>query len=678
MTKASVLSADEALRFLEWLDPVGLHNLVAIDPVSGAVEAFGFRFGGEDFGRGATDARAWIDGRNGKANVYFSINAPSGAARIDTKLRRDEIGAVRAFHVDLDEVPDGYAWGDPAEDCAPSAVIDSGNGLWGFWKLAEPIPVEDVAQLEAQNRALTAKFGGDTVATNLDRIARLPGTLNIPNKAKRAKGRTETVARIGHMSKIAYRPEQVAAWCPPAPPHAELQRQDQTPIAELDTPANVAKAARWLLQDAEQAVEGDGGDAATFRVAARLKDFGVSREVAFDLLLDCWNEDKALPPWPAAELLTKVRNAYQHGTAAPGRNAPALAESEFEAVEIDSAAAPKPPKRQMKAELFGDITEDFAQAPNYLIEDWYDQESMVVTYGESNSGKTHVVLDQALAIAAGRQWAGKKVKQGLVVYVAAEGGRGVRRRVMAHRLFRPEHKDLPFGLVAWPINLMNAQADTKALVAHVKALEAQTGQKCVMVVIDTLSRALAGGDENSSSDMGAFVKRCDEIRFATGAALHVIHHAGKNTAKGARGHSLLRAAVDTEIEIENNAITSRKQRDMEGSAELRFDYTPVLLGVRADGSEVRSVVLNVWQTSEFDVNLTPAAQKVLERFEEITRQKLQETPNVLSPKVTPKELMALGESATTVERSLGELVGEGSIVKVKRGLYKLAYSPKPS
>jgi len=672
MTDASVLSATESLRFLQWLDPVGLHNLVALDPAGiEPPEARTIQAG--DWG----PARAFLLHHNGKRNIYFSINAPRPDARRDTKLRRDEIGAVRAFHVDIDKLDGTPDWD---MDCMPSTVIDSGGGQWGFWKLAEPLPVENVAAIEAQNKALTGRFHGDAQAHNLDRIARLPGTINIPNAAKRKKGRTEAPARILSLSGLTYSPAEVAAWCPPvAVGDADLTvKADQTPLVDLDAPASVARATRWLLGSAGEAVEGDGGNQATYEVAARLKDFGVSQQVAFELMLDCWNEEKASPPWPARDLLDIVKNAYRYGTAAPGKLAGNLAETEFDAVPDTVPAAGA--KRTMQAEAFSDIAEDFSKAPNYLIEDWYDRETMIVTYGESNSGKTHVVLDQALAIAAGRPWAGKKTQAGLVVYVAAEGGKGVRRRVMAHRAFRPEMKGLPFALVVHPINLMHQTADAKALVALVKAEEARFGLPCVMVVVDTLSRALAGGDENSSADMGAFVKRCDEIRFATGAALHVIHHAGKNTAKGARGHSLLRAAVDTEIEIESQTVISRKQRDMEVPQELRFDYKQIQIGARPDGSEVRSVVLDVWQMTEFDVAMPPQTQRVFDVAEELVMQKIQnvgeENAGPETPLFSVKEVEARGFPHTTVDRAFAELVQLGVFAKCKRGLYKINRNPK--
>jgi RecA-family ATPase len=84
----------------------------------------------------------------------------------------------------------------------------------------------------------------------------------------------------------------------------------------------------------------------------------------------------------------------------------------------------------------------------------------------------------------------------------------------------------------------------------------QTDKRVVLVVIDTLARAMAGGNENASEDMGAFVRNVDRVRSATSAHTMIVHHSGKNKAAGARGHSSLRAATDTEIEIDQRIVTN--------------------------------------------------------------------------------------------------------------------------
>jgi hypothetical protein len=106
---------------------------------------------------------------------------------------------------------------------------------------------------------------------------------------------------------------------------------------------------------------------------------------------------------------------------------------------------------------------------------------------------------------------------------------------------------------------------------------------------------MAGGNENAPDDMGALVTNGARVQQATGSHVAWVHHSGKDQAKGARGHSLLRAATDTEIEItaENGARLARvtKQRDLECSGEFSFSLKAIELGTNHRGKPVTSCVV---------------------------------------------------------------------------------------
>jgi hypothetical protein len=91
-----------------------------------------------------------------------------------------------------------------------------------------------------------------------------------------------------------------------------------------DTPENIKRATRYLSSDAPLAIEGEGGDATTFRVACRVKDFGVSREQGLQLLAEVWNP-KCSPPWELGALEAKVAHAYRYGFEKAGVADPANA-----------------------------------------------------------------------------------------------------------------------------------------------------------------------------------------------------------------------------------------------------------------------------------------------------------------------------------------------------------------
>ena len=224
------------------------------------------------------------------------------------------------------------------------------------------------------------------------------------------------------------------------------------------------------------------------------------------------------------------------------------------------------------------------------------EESAIVVYGESNAGKTFWVTDLALHVAAGLPWNGRRIEQSGVVYAVLEGGNGFRNRIAAWRDANDlSGVDIPFAAIPASLNLLNPDADTPRLIAAMGVAAARMQMPVRLVVIDTLSRALAGGSENDSEDMGALVANMDSIRQATGAAVLFIHHSGKDTTKGARGHSLLRAAVDTEIEVvadgDTKTATVVKQREMGKGDAFPFSLRVVELGHNRHGEPITTCVV---------------------------------------------------------------------------------------
>ena len=221
-----------------------------------------------------------------------------------------------------------------------------------------------------------------------------------------------------------------------------------------------------------------------------------------------------------------------------------------------------------------------------------------VFYGASNSGKTFFICDIGFHVALGWPWHGRQVERGGVVYVAGEGGVGIKNRVAA---FKAHHGaaasgDVPFAVIPTVPDLRDT-ADVALLIASVREMADYSGIPVRLVVIDTVSRALAGGDENTSSDMGALVRNVDRIRAETGAHVALVHHSGKDSARGARGHSLLRAAIDTEIEVARDhglgisVATVTKQRDLPMEGEVAFKLRVVELGNNRRGKSVTSCVV---------------------------------------------------------------------------------------
>jgi RecA-family ATPase len=152
-------------------------------------------------------------------------------------------------------------------------------------------------------------------------------------------------------------------------------------------------------------------------------------------------------------------------------------------------------------------------------------------------------------------------------------------------------------MIADAVDLLDPAADTQRLTDAVEEAAGRIGARVRLVVVDTLSRALAGGNENASEDMGALVMNAGAVSRATGAHLSFVHHSGKDRARGARGHNLLLAAVDTEIEVTRDAATRiataaiTKQKDFERDPPFAFRLESLTLGSDASGRAVTSCVV---------------------------------------------------------------------------------------
>jgi hypothetical protein len=206
---------EASVDFLKKVYPDGPWMLTAIRTDRKAIETKTFRPAAE------TECREWLErmGNAGDRNLYWSVNPT--IRDLDKKALREDIKEVCYLHVDVDPREQEDLTEEQARCAAlfsdklpngvppPTAVIYSGGGYQGFWKLEAPIPIngEEAAFEEAKryNRQLEIEFGGDN-CHNIDRIMRLPGSLNVPDEKKRKKGRVVALARLASWNPQAVYP----------------------------------------------------------------------------------------------------------------------------------------------------------------------------------------------------------------------------------------------------------------------------------------------------------------------------------------------------------------------------------------------------------------------------------------------------------------------------------------
>ena len=519
----------------------------------------------------------------------------------------------------------------------PPLVVDSGGGMQFFWRLPDKLDVERHAtEARAHSRGIAKAIDGDAVH-DIARVMRLPGTINIPGAKKLARGRERALAVRYAVDDKAFRLADLARVYPPVfstetkDNDADIERVrsslDMTAIGSTLSVSDLGKdvCARFeallssdprfrRLWDGDPDVLGKDKSGSAYRaaLAVELNRAGGFTAESFGRLLHLWDHSVAAGA-DAHETITDrmiARDWVRIGL-------PKSADTWLQPIFDDAPGAPM--SAVVAKRLWVVITAQecastaLAASGRPLIKGLLEEGAMTILYGESNVGKTFVAFDIAFHVATGLQWAGMRTSRRSVIYVAAEGGRGAGKRCAAiKQKLGPAFDTAWLSLRTETVDLLSPSADLEPLIAAALASCEPVG----LIVIDTLSRAMAGGDENASTDMGTLVNHIDRIRIATGAHVMAVHHSGKDRAKGARGHSLLRAATDTEIEIVPNELIVTKQRDLETTFRTAFSLEGVVIGTDADGDPIKSCVVRLdAENPPQQIAATPAEQIVLDQLE---------------------------------------------------------------
>jgi len=191
-----------AIDFLNKFIPEGSWVLTSIDPNKKGIETCTFH--SDEPAR----LESWLEKYNGNRNLYFHVNPTTHD--LSKKAERKDIAEVRWLHVDVDPRAGEnlaeerkrilFLLQNPPKDVPPPTVIVfSGGGYQAFWHLKIPILIDgdkEKAETAARyNKELERVFEADN-CHNIDRIMRLPGSINIPDKGKLKKGRTRILARL--------------------------------------------------------------------------------------------------------------------------------------------------------------------------------------------------------------------------------------------------------------------------------------------------------------------------------------------------------------------------------------------------------------------------------------------------------------------------------------------------
>jgi hypothetical protein len=503
-------------------------------------------------------------------NVYVGAALRSPDAPPFGRSSREDFYATTCVWVDIDDEDAANDLKTHYKDLPPSLVVVTGRHphtrAQCWWQLDTPLdnPDKTTSLLGGLKHALK----GDPAVVDAARIMRVGGSVSWPKKE----------GRVTELTSINI-PENSSRLVPAIAIESRYPYQEaQVDITNDDKPRNPITGtlrATELLERTKQ----------TGHWHHNMRD-----AVAHMVGKNWTNEQILMACAPYADGGAEDQDVIKLIS---------TARSKFDAPDPDTPQTPPQPlpaSQRTKLPLIyaSDVTASL-DAKDF-VEDTLNEGEFSIVYGESNCGKTFFMMDMALRVALGESWRGKNVDQGGVIYAALEGGRGTQNRIAAFNSRTQINDDIPLAIIPSNINFLDTEGDFQSLIDAINEAKQRLGN-IKLIVIDTLARAMSGSDENSGVDMGLLVQHADKLREMTDAHICFIHHSGKDSAKGARGHSSLRAAVDTEIEISRpdqhsaSKISIVKQRELEASEDLWFSLERVVLGVNDRGKEVSSCVV---------------------------------------------------------------------------------------
>jgi RecA-family ATPase len=178
-------------------------------------------------------------------------------------------------------------------------------------------------------------------------------------------------------------------------------------------------------------------------------------------------------------------------------------------------------------------------------------------FGPPGCGKSALLLDMAFHIATRQfywQWHEHNVylddptdEPRGTIYFALERANLTRNRIGAYKQ-RDNPIPLPIAVVSDTINLLDPDC-AKQIVDTVLKFEERTRTRVGLIIIDTFSKAISGGDEDKAQTQNLAAKTLKEVHDFLEVHIATIGHTGKNEKAGERGSNARLGHVDLAVQI---------------------------------------------------------------------------------------------------------------------------------
>ncbi|HIF5777049.1 TPA: AAA family ATPase [Vibrio parahaemolyticus] len=313
-------------------------------------------------------------------------------------------------------------------------------------------------------------------------------------------------------------------------------------------------------------------------------------------------------------------------------------------------------------------SEGYEQHVNWLVKGLIPMNSTVALVGASGEGKSFAIQELTCCVCTGKKFLGNNTKLGSALIIAGEGASGFKKRIKGWELANNQKVKnlavLPHGV------FVTEEEQSLMLEKTLTQIEFETGLPVALIVIDTLNRSFKG-DENTPSDMSNFLQSWDKIRLKfPNTSIVFVHHTGKDTTKGARGHSSFKATMDVELMLKKGStspsyiLTNTKQKDDDEAKSILVKLAPIDLGITCDEGFPITTLARIEPAeivSEKNKNnkSCPYLNCIKQLGNGCTRRELREhIRKELHPEFTPAE-------RTKLSKALSKLIANGNIALSK-------------
>lgn len=220
----------------------------------------------------------------------------------------------------------------------------------------------------------------------------------------------------------------------------------------------------------------------------------------------------------------------------------------------DAAAGSRYPKRERLSDV------PIIDGNGNFVDGLCNLAELFQVIGAPGGRKSQATGWLAYCVATGREWLGRKTAHGGVLYIAAERkAEQVKRMRVWAAADGLDGTTLPLHVMG-PGGMLTDKGFADHICAEVRGLAEQTGQRVVLIVVDTALATLAGADVNASGPASLFAHNLKMIAAQTGAAVAAVHHTPKSGNATGMGSQAFDATFDAVLLIEPTTAGGRVEQ----------------------------------------------------------------------------------------------------------------------